>query len=161
MLGSLAQVLALATLVGLVAAVTRDDLRSKTIPDRLNAALLATGLGFSLVTPAPGLVAALIGAIAGASVLAAVAVVFRRTRGKDGLGFGDVKFLAGAGAWVGWQGLPPLVFVASISALLLVAAQRLARGRFDRDTQIPFGPHLGLATLVVWVAQAWQAAPWS
>ena len=151
-------VASLAVLVILLAAVSLEDLRSQRIPNQLNAAVLAAGLGLSWLMPAPGPAAALIGVLAGGVFLAIVAVLFRRLRGVDGLGFGDVKFLAAAGAWVGWQGLPPVVLIASVSALCLAGAQRLVHGRFDPQTRLAFGPHLGLATLVVWSVQAFGAS---
>ncbi|MBV9243468.1 MAG: prepilin peptidase [Methylobacteriaceae bacterium] len=151
-------VASLAVLVVLLAAVAFEDVRSHRIPDPLNATVLATGLALSWLMPAPGPLAAMIGVLAGGVFLATVAILFRRLRGVDGLGFGDVKFLAAAGAWVGWHGLPPVVLIASVSALCLAGAQRLARGRFDPQTRMAFGPHLGLATLVVWIAQAFGAA---
>ena len=155
-----AEIFAFTTLVMLLALVALEDLRSQTIPDPLNAALVATGFVFAYVTSLPGIGASIIGAIVGGAFLAAVAMAFRRLRGKDGLGFGDVKFLAGAGAWVGWQGLAPLIFMASVSAIFLAGAQYLRQGRFDRDTPLAFGPHLSLATLIVWTLQAYGMAPW-
>ena len=45
------------------------------------------------------------GAMCGYLLLWAVAWVYRRLRGRDGLGLGDAKLLAAAGAWVGAGGL--------------------------------------------------------
>jgi len=132
---------------------TWSDLIRRTIPNWANATLLMGGIALALLSPAYAIGAALLGSLIGTAVFLGVAIGFHRFRGRDGLGFGDVKFMAGAGAWVGWQGLAPLTLIASVSALLYIVILRIRHGRFDPDTQLPFGPFLSFATLLVWCAQ--------
>ena len=56
------------------------------------------------------------GAIAGYLSLAAIYWLYRGIRGYEGLGYGDIKYLAALGAWHGWRLLPQLVLVASLLA---------------------------------------------
>ncbi len=137
----------------LLGAVTVVDARSFRIPNRLNLALLVCGLAAALATPVPGLVDAVAGVALGGLFLAAVAAGFRRWRGIDGLGLGDVKFLGAAGAWVGWQGIGPLVFLAALSGLAWIGLRRGLGGTVDRTAPVPFGPHLCVALLLV---RAWE-----
>jgi leader peptidase (prepilin peptidase)/N-methyltransferase len=68
---------------------------------------------------------------------------------REAMGFGDVKFLACIGAFLGWQGAFFSVFAGSvIGAVIGVAAMVLTRGR--SGGRIPFGPYLALGALV-WV----------
>lgn len=143
-------------LAGLLAAVAIVDARTYRIPNRLNLALLLCGLVAAVATSVPDPVDAVAGVALGGVFLAAVAAGFRRLRGIDGLGLGDVKFLAAAGAWVGWQGVGPLVFLAAMSALVWIGIRRaIAGGTLDRATPVPFGPHLCVALLAV---RAWEAS---
>ena len=68
-----------------------------------------------------------LGALAGFASLAVIASVYRRVRGREGLGLGDAKLLAAAGAWLGWQALPSVVLIAAASGLALALATRARR----------------------------------
>ena len=140
--------------------IAMHDVRWMTIPNRLNGLLLGTGLGFAGVMPQPGWWAAISGILAGAGILGALAAIFETLRGKAGLGLGDVKFVASAGAWVGWSGLPPLILLASFSALLFIGMRRLAEPSYDIRSRLPFGPFLAASTLTIWVLQMHRAAFW-
>ena len=92
-----------------------------------------------------------IGAAAGFAVFWSIGAAYRRYRGRDGLGGGDAKLLAAAGAWVGWQGLPLVVLIgagATPAAVVLVAALVLGNAELPhRAATRSFGE--GLA----WLAQ--------
>ena len=64
---------------------------------------------------------------------------------------GDVKLLAAAGAWVGWQGLPWLLLIAAAAALAVVLIAAVVRRRLTPAAPIPFGPFLCLALWLVWL----------
>ena len=70
----------------------------------------------------------------------------------DGIGLGDAKFLAAAGAWVGWQSLPSLVLIAACTAIVLILLTRVGKSG-DLNRRLPFGPHLALAA---WVTLLYQ-----
>ena len=84
----------------------------------------------------------------------ALAIGYRRLRGREGIGAGDGKLLAAIGAWIGIEPLPWVVMSAAIVGLLLAAALR-ARGRaIGSVTALPFGTCLALtgwcAAVAVW-----------
>jgi leader peptidase (prepilin peptidase)/N-methyltransferase len=61
----------------------------------------------------------------------------------DGLGGGDVKFMAAAGLFVGWKTILLGLFLGNVIALLCVVVL-FFRKKAGRKTQIPFGPFLSL-----------------
>jgi leader peptidase (prepilin peptidase)/N-methyltransferase len=81
-------------------------------------------------------------------------LVYRAIRGRDGLGGGDAKLLAAAGAWVGVRALPQVVLFAAIAGLVAAAGLRIAGVRLGAQSALPFGPFLALATWLVWLAPA-------
>ncbi len=91
------------------------------------------------------------GALAGYLSLWAVYQLFRLVTGKEGMGYGDFKLLALLGAWLGWQGLPLIVLLSSLSGASLGLVLILL-GVQDRSTPVPFGPHLAAAG---WLVLLW------
>jgi leader peptidase (prepilin peptidase) / N-methyltransferase len=76
----------------------------------------------------------------------------------QGLGLGDVRFLAAAGIWVGVAGLPVLLLVAALTALACAAVMQLAGRPLTAQTSLPFGPLLAIGLLLVFVSQQFLGA---
>lgn len=138
-----------AILTALLLAVTVVDARTKRIPDALNAALVLTGLAYALLASRQDTGAHAFGAIAGFLSLGIFGEIFFRLRGREGLGLGDAKLFAGAGAWLGWRDLPFVLLVASLAGL--VAALVFRKALVD-DRGIAFGPFLAFGILVMWLS---------
>jgi prepilin signal peptidase PulO-like enzyme (type II secretory pathway) len=130
------------------------DCRKLILPNHLNALLAVAGIGQAVLIGQPDLADAALGALAGFVVLGAVAATFRHLRGIDGLGFGDQKFAAAAGLWIGWEQIAPMLLIASCSALIFVTIQSAKTRKFDVEARVPFGPFLGLGTAVCWLVAA-------
>jgi leader peptidase (prepilin peptidase) / N-methyltransferase len=139
---------------GLIVALAVIDARRMILPDRLNLSVALTGLAQSLILGQPRIIDAAIGGVFGAATLMMVSTVFRRMRGIDGLGFGDVKFVAASGLWIGWEGVPRMLLLASVSALFCFSILALRAGKLDRTTRIAFGPFLGLGAFCAWIMSA-------
>jgi len=92
-----------------------------------------------------------IGAVAGYLLMVLVAYLYRRYRGREGLGEGDAHLFGALGAWVGWPGLPSILLFAGLSGLLCVLMQMLTDRRIDWTTRMPFGPHLCIGGWLVWL----------
>jgi len=107
--------------------------------------------GTAWLTEPDRLTADLLGAVLGFLVLAGVRMAYRRLRGREGLGFGDVKLLAAAGAWVGWDGLPSVMAIAALSGLAVAALQGLRSGKLSASSKLAFGPYLCLGLWLVWL----------
>lgn len=140
---------ALAALLGWwLLALATIDLVAWLLPDRLTLPLIAAGLlisatGGRTVLPAPAsLPMALAGAALGYASLATIAWGYRRLRAREGLGLGDAKLFAAAGAWLGAERLPMVLLIAALAGLAQAA---LRRAPFRAETAVPFGPALALA----------------
>jgi leader peptidase (prepilin peptidase)/N-methyltransferase len=124
------------------------DIRHGIIPDWLNLAIAGLGLSKLLIVdgPLPGLEAACEGAAIGATfwLLRRLYFAFRKIQG---LGLGDVKFLAAAGIWIGVAGLPMLLLVAALTALACAGVMQLAGRQLTGQTAMSFGPFLALGLL--------------
>ena len=133
------------------------DLRKGVLPDVATGVTAVAGLGWALASG--DFVAAVAMALAGGSlgfvILAAVAALYRRARGVDGLGGGDARLLGAIGIWVGWQGIAPVLLGAALLGLALAGALRLAgRGPGGGDA-VPFGPFL---CICAWLVLIWRMA---
>lgn len=127
------------------------DLTSFRLPDAFTLPLLAAGLAIAALLPGRPILDHLAGAAAGWSILAALARIYRWWRGVEGIGLGDAKLLAAAGAWLGWRPLPSVVLIACAAAFVWVAFQVLARGRQAFAQRLAFGAPLCLAIWIVWL----------
>lgn len=114
----------------------------------LDPANVQSGLRWSLIGP---LKTPLIGAAAGFGVLWLLAFIYRRLRGRDGLGGGDPFLLGAIGAWVGWMGLPSVLLWASLSGLSVVAAKVVLRRPIAGTDRLPFGVFLAIGAWLTWL----------
>lgn len=135
---------------GLTLALCQQDLRNGLLPDRFTCPLLWCGLLFYLCLAPQRLGDAVWGAIAGYLSFAGIYWLYRGFRGREGLGYGDIKYLAALGAWHGWQILPRLVLIASFLAGItwgiLAFYTRLCRHRrWILNNPLPFGPFMAAA----------------
>jgi leader peptidase (prepilin peptidase)/N-methyltransferase len=127
------------------------DWRHMILPDVLTLPLLLAGLGLSLFFDPGNIVDHAAGAAIGYLLFRGVAWAYRRIRGRDGLGEGDAKLLAAAGAWVTWFGLAEVMLIAAVTGLAAALASFLAGKKLDAQTALPFGPCLAFATWLVWM----------
>ncbi|MBA4001422.1 A24 family peptidase [Brevundimonas sp.] len=132
----------------LIAAV---DARHFWLPDWLTLPLLAAGLAVTALIDRPVLIDHLIGAAVGFAVLWGIAALYRRTRGREGLGGGDFRLLAAAGAWTGWMGLPSVLLWASVAGLSLVLARLALKQPVSGEDRLPFGVFLALGIWMTWL----------
>ncbi|HEY1707667.1 MAG TPA: A24 family peptidase [Rhizomicrobium sp.] len=125
------------------------DWRAGILPDVLTLPLLVAGLAAAPFLDGGDWLSHLIGAGAGFAVLAGVGWLYRRLRGRDGMGMGDAKLFAALGAWTGWQGLAEILLIASVAGLLVVllGSRKTPLNATDR---IAFGPFLALGGWIVW-----------
>ncbi len=119
------------------------DLRWMVIPNRIVYPALALALGASPAWPSRGPVEALAGGLGALTVALAIRAVSR-----GGLGGGDVKMAALAGAVVGSPGVLQAGLVSSIAGGFAAVAV-VKSGRDSWGDRLPYGPYLALGAIAV------------
>lgn len=122
------------------------------LPDAITLPLVPAGLFASAWLDAENTADHALAAVLGYTVFRAVSLLYHRMRGRDGLGQGDAKLAAAAGAWVGLDGLGPVVLIAALVGLtgvLLRAVRHLGGPEGTFGAPIPFGPCLASGIWVV------------
>jgi leader peptidase (prepilin peptidase) / N-methyltransferase len=179
----------------LVVVLTITDLRVRLLPDLVNWPGVAAGFFFSVWVPpddgtafwlsvalfhrvppawALGFIDAALGALFGSMLLWGAGALYKVARGREGLGLGDVKMMAMAGAFLGLRAtfltillgtlLGSVVGLAIVLTLYVSGWQRELAERASRRSlgtvnglrwmiasqyQLPLGTFLGIAALVV------------
>jgi leader peptidase (prepilin peptidase)/N-methyltransferase len=94
------------------------------------------------------LVGAVLGALVGGGFLWLVGAIWKKLRGVDAMGLGDVKMMFAVGALLGWQ-LTLLsifigAFIGAVIGVFVIARQK----ERDFQMQIPFGIFLGIGSIL-------------
>jgi leader peptidase (prepilin peptidase)/N-methyltransferase len=126
------------------------DVTAFVLPNVLTYPLLLCGLGLSLASGREAALESTIGAAAGAASLLLVKRCYRILKGREGLGMGDVKLFAAAGAWVSIQGLPQTLLIASLLGLVYAGFYLRGSGRNFALERVPFGAGLCVGLWLTW-----------
>ena len=127
------------------------DLQHHLLPDQITLPLLWLGLLVNLAAMFTGLDSAVIGAVIGYLCLWLIYHAYRLLTTKEGFGYGDFKLLAALGAWLGWQQIPLIIMLASVSGALMGLTLILLR-RHQMHRPLPFGPYIALSG---WIGLLW------
>jgi leader peptidase (prepilin peptidase)/N-methyltransferase len=133
------------------------DLDFRIIPDVFSFGLLGTALAVSPLNGALGVAgleraaSSLLGAGVGFLSAWLMAEVGRRVFRREALGGGDVKLLAGLGAFLGWRGVLTTWFLASVLGSLIFVSLK-SRRKMEWGAYLPFGPFLAAGA---WAHWAW------
>lgn len=93
----------------------------------------------------------LIGALAGGGSLWLVGELWKRFRGIDAMGLGDVKMMLGVGALLGWRLSFLAIFLAAFLGAIIGSTFILMRKDKDMQSQIPFGIFLGIGSIIAFL----------
>ena len=130
--------------------VAAADARRYVVPDALSGGAFALGVIRAAAANSDSAFAAALVVIAGLFLL--VRIAYRRLRGRDGLGLGDVKLAGAAGAWLSLPMLPIAIEIAAITALAAYVFRQKKRARMVRAVgRIPFGAFFAPAIWLGWV----------
>jgi leader peptidase (prepilin peptidase)/N-methyltransferase len=88
-----------------------------------------------------------LGAMAGGGSLWLVGALWKRLRGVDAMGLGDVKMMLGVGAILGWRLSFLTIFLAAFAGAVIGVAVIAGQKKKDFQTQIPFGIFLGIGSV--------------
>jgi leader peptidase (prepilin peptidase)/N-methyltransferase len=128
------------------------DWNAFILPDVLTLPLVLAGLAATVWLQPARLTDHAAAAALGFLLFRAIAWAYRRLRGRHGLGEGDAKLMAAAGAWVGITALSSVLLAGAVVTLAGGLADALRRGVGLRGTtRLPLGPGLCAALWVVWL----------
>ena len=143
----------------LMLAVAVADARAFIIPDKLTIAAFLIALtnaaheGLESM-PENIAVSALRGLVL-ALAFFALREIYLRLRHRHGIGLGDVKLAAVAGAWLDWRLIPVAIEIAALTALILYIASQLVRRRpLYAAAKLPFGLFFAPAIWFCWLLNA-------
>lgn len=124
------------------------DYRHLWLPDRLIVLLAAASAIFGgLMLPEIAPIDRLWGGVAGYGVLQAIRLLFFAVRKMEGMGAGDPKLFGAIGFWVGWQGLPLILLLATLLGLFCAIVLKLP----EKQTRsiVAFGTMLSASALAI------------
>ncbi|MBC8282511.1 MAG: prepilin peptidase [Nitrospinae bacterium] len=120
--------------------ITAIDIEDQIIPD----AITLPGIVFGLAAGSYsiGYIDSILGFLLGGGLFYLLAVL-----SNGGMGGGDIKYIAAAGALVGWQKVLLIIFIGAFLGSF-VGLFQIAVQKKTRKSLIPFGPFLAAATLI-------------
>ena len=120
--------------------ITAIDIEHQIIPDVITLPGIVLGLAAGSYTI--GYIDSFSGFLLGGGLFYLLAVL-----SNGGMGGGDIKYIASAGALVGWQQVLLIIFIGAFLGSL-VGLFQIAMQKKSRKSLIPFGPFLAAATLI-------------
>jgi leader peptidase (prepilin peptidase) / N-methyltransferase len=121
------------------------DLKHMYLPDVMTLPGLACALIISFFNTTPTYIESFFGALLGGGMLWLLAYAYKKWRGIEGMGGGDIKLLAWLGALLGYQSVTFVLFISSIVGTLVGSYFLIFKGKDSKTFAIPFGPFLILA----------------
>ncbi len=91
---------------------------------------------------------AILGGFVGGGSLWLVGEIWKRLRGVEAMGLGDVKMMFGVGALLGWQLSLLSIFLGAFSGAIIGIFLISRQKDKDMQTQIPFGIFLGIGSII-------------
>lgn len=143
-----------------------SDLETRILPNEITLGGAFAGWMLALLAPIPvgvislllpkdatsagqSLVASLLGGLLPAIGLWTIGELYLRWRGREGLGFGDVKMMLLLGAFLGLENTILTIIVGSVAGSLLGIVLLALKGKEAAKYELPFGSFLAAAGLIV------------
>jgi leader peptidase (prepilin peptidase)/N-methyltransferase len=147
-----------ACLAVLMLTIAIIDWRSFIIPNSLNIVGFCLGLLHTVAIEQDDMPVAVMMSFTRGAVLAVLFLAIRhgyvRVRKRQGIGLGDIKLAAVAGAWLDWSIMPIAVEIAAFSALSFYAFRHFALGRpISATTRLPFGLFFAPTIWICWLLE--------
>ena len=138
--------LAAAFLVSACLALLLIDAEFQLLPDAITLSGIAAGIALSFFSASRTPLSAVLGAAVGAGGLFAVAFLYEKIAGQEGMGLGDVKMLGMIGAFLGPSGVVVTVLLSSVAGSAVGLGLMAAR-RGSMKMALPFGIFLSLGAV--------------
>ena len=141
-------------------AIAIIDGRRFIIPNWLNAAGMALAIVYAGVREPEAIgqavAVAMLRGLAVALAFFSLRYGYAKLRGRQGLGFGDVKLAFVAGTWLDWMTIPIAIELAAFAAITTYVLRQLILGQpISATTRMPFGLFFAPAIWICWVIEIW------
>jgi leader peptidase (prepilin peptidase) / N-methyltransferase len=148
----------------LMVAIAAADARDYVIPDGLTLLALILGVVNAGIEPSynvtQDVALAALRAAALALAFLTLRIGYRRLRGRQGLGLGDVKLAGVCGLWLDWSTIPIAVEIAALAALSVYLLRQFVLRRPVRATaRLPFGVFFAPAIWLAWLLEVTLLIP--
>jgi leader peptidase (prepilin peptidase)/N-methyltransferase len=137
--------------LAIMIAITFIDWEHQIIPDQLSIGGTILGWIGAVVCLDITLVQSLVGSLVGAGLILSIALAYKAARKVEGMGGGDVKLMAMIGAFLGWQMVFAVLFLAAFAGSVY-GVILLKRSNADGKTAVAFGSFLAPAAILMWFA---------
>ncbi len=94
------------------------------------------------------LIGAVLGALIGGGSLWLIGEIWKRLRGVEAMGLGDVKMMFAVGAFLGWRLAILTIFVGAFCGAIIGVFVIAKQKNKDLQTQVPFGTFLGTGAIL-------------
>ena len=125
--------------------ITVIDIEHQIIPDVITLPGIAFGLAAGSYLN--GFPVSLIGLLLGGGMFFLLAEGYFRLKGAMGMGGGDIRYIAAAGALMGWVQVLFIIFIGALAGGIF-GGIGMGFKKLNFLSRIPFGPFLALATLI-------------
>jgi len=137
--------------LAIMIAITFIDWEHQIIPDPLSIGGTILGWIGAVVCLDITLVQSLVGSLVGAGLILGIALAYKAARKVEGMGGGDVKLMAMIGAFLGWQMVFAVLFLAAFAGSVY-GVILLRRSNADGKTAVAFGSFLAPAAILMYFA---------
>ncbi len=146
--GLTAQFLAACVICWILITISWIDAQRYVLPDILTMPLLWIGVLVNLYGVFVPLEDAVIGVIGGYAILFVISEGSEMALSRRVLGAGDPKLFAAIGAWLGWELLPAVLFIAAVTSSVYGVVSHLHQRNLRSGALVAFGPHLAFGAVV-------------
>lgn len=132
--------------------ITLIDYDFQIIPDEFSVGLIIIGILISFINVFLGttflerFAGSVLGTLAGGGSLILLAIAGKFMFKQDAMGGGDIKLMAGVGAFIGWQRVLLAIFIAAFIGSIIGIALIITKKMKRRD-MMPFGPCLAIGSI--------------
>ncbi|KPL03952.1 MAG: hypothetical protein AMJ90_02525 [candidate division Zixibacteria bacterium SM23_73_2] len=124
------------------------DLQHKIIPDVITLPGVVLGILFSFLIPEKSFINSLLGLFVGGGLFYLFAILGEAIFKRESLGGGDIKLALMLGAFLGWEKILLVFFLAAILGSIIGILFMFLSQKVRKEKIIPFGPFLALAAFL-------------
>lgn len=130
------------------------DFKTGYLPDSLQIALTLAALAVLALGSPIGVTwtGAALGAVINGGAFWSLRWIMTRVKGREAMGFGDVKLVAVGGLWLGPWALPYIMALSGLLTLIAVGIAALILRKPTWRGEIPLGPGIAVGILAAYLA---------